>query len=255
MHAELTDERTAGLSSMRKFAGCDTEAQVRKRLQAEQMKRWLDAQSSMAAAAKAAKVEEDRRWAEHNKQLYTLRTEIEEQRAVAEKASKRQQYAFAQEARDAADRKRREARQLEDELNARDIASNVSFLDGLENPAGSALGAHRIRRDHYRGATPAATAARDAVRRRQLEEAEMAAKVAAEEESRRAREERRMLAYIQKRDALAEEERKATTREEYKRVLEAQIRSKEERDAAEKAERSGSGFGAGFFGAFGRSDR
>ena len=100
MHAELTDERTAGLSSMRKFAGCDTEAQVRKRLQAEQMKRWLDAQSSMAAAAKAAKVEEDRRWAEHNKQLYTLRTEIEEQRAVAEKASKRQQYAFAQEARE-----------------------------------------------------------------------------------------------------------------------------------------------------------
>ena len=47
----------------------------------------------------------------------------------------------------------------------------------------------------------------------------------------------------------------AATREEYKRVLEAQIRSKEERDAAEKAERSGSGFGAGFFGAFGRSDR
>jgi hypothetical protein len=240
---------------MRKFAGCDTEADVRKRLQAEQMRRWLDAQAQITSAKKAAAVEEDRQWAESNKQLYELRTEIEEQRAAAERASKRDQYRFAQEATEAKAQRVAAQRATEMAANARDIASNLAFIDRLENPVGSALGAHRVRRDHYRGATSAMAADRDRVRAQQLADAEIAAKAAAQEESRRAREERRMLAYIQQRDALAEEERKLRDREEYRRDLEAQILAKEQADAAAKAERSAQGFSEGFFGAFGRSDR
>lgn len=245
-----------GPSSMQMFTGEDLKEADRRALQQKQMREWCMEQNTLKRAGKIREYEDElayRRYLEH---IEELRKAADAAAAEAEaariKANKLENDRLAMEAAEA----RKRAKEEEEAANAAEIARTVEGGILSEDPADarSALGPHRIRRDHYRGMSAAQVAAyreAQAEQRRRAAERKAAEKAEDIEDARRQRDQLRAAARLEAQQAAQAAKEKA----QYAAALAQQRKAFEARAARERKEALEPAFTDGFFGGFGQSDR
>lgn len=245
-----------GPASMQVFDGEDLKEAERRELQAKQMKNWCIEQNMKKRVARIRELEEEYEYRRFMEQVEELRQRADEV-ALAE-AKRRVEEAKAKNAALIEERKAERQRRREEEEAANE-AQLAAALDGgilAEGPADarSALGAGRIRPDHYRGMSSEQSRKyrelqaqqREAARLRKEEE-----RAAERAEAARMNEILRAAARIE----AAQEEQRKVAAAQYKAALDQQKLHNEAQRARQREEDMQPAFTDGFFGGFGQSDR
>lgn len=245
-----------GVSSLQVFDGEDLMEGDRRMLQAAQMRAWCLAQQREKEERLAAEKAADKEYAAYLESLGKMRDDLTAQ-AKAEQAARIAAIKAAN------DRMILEKSELSKRSAALDTTASLREVEAActggmlaesLSDATSALGAHRIRREYYRGMTEEDKQKwlEDIAAQRE-EQAEKALQEKLDDLA-VAQEQMDLVRKARRYEVEVEKEREAA-RLRHLAELERQRADKRERDAAAEAERQSRGIGAAFFGAFGRSDR
>ena len=242
-----------GPASAQRFDGEDLRAGERRALQAAQMRRWAEAAHAEKLARQEAEAEEAAAYMQYVESM-NGRVEEHEHRLAQERAARLREVAAENKRLAALTAAQRAQEQAEAAAAAARGQSLPGLLDESVADRESALGPGRVRPDAYRGMSAEEHAALLEEQRRQAEAARAAKQAEREAEWREARQAAEMSQRVaQYEKSLAQE--KARQRAEYLAQLERQVAEKAAAKRAEAEADRKSGFGDGFFGGFGRSDR
>jgi hypothetical protein len=250
-----TDEDDVGPSSLRRFAGEDTFAGDRKKMQAAQMRDWVAQQTDVKQQRRAAEQAEDDRQAAYLNQVDVIREEMHQ----AERAERVQvNLAVAQRNRELAAARRAEraeesalAKELGVKHNAT-VDADPMMREARDQARSRFPG--RVRRDHWKGMTTSELAAiqaeNEAVRMERLQLTE----AARAEERQRARQTEDVVRALQERYE-AERAQKVEEALQVKSEQAVQRREKVVRDRELRQQFNTNKVTDGFFNRFGQSCR
>jgi len=155
------DDPRLSVSGMQQFHGEDLSYAMRKKVQQEELRQWVEEQAMKKAEQKAEEAAKDAAYAQRALQIDQMKVDLE---ATARQARVQTNVAVAEyQLAQAAAKREREAAAQKSELqdNIEEIQRNLAGDMLTENPAvgRSFIAPNRVRPDHYKGMSPAEQAA------------------------------------------------------------------------------------------------
>lgn len=146
----LVDPDSVGPSALLAFAGEDATGPERRRVQQKQIQDWADQQLAGKHAAAAEEKQADMDYAAYLQQVDTVRGQVEAEEAAARKQANDEFRAENERLLKMKAERQHAERNADAAASLAEEQYKLSQVEDLSSGE-SALGAHRIRKDHYKG--------------------------------------------------------------------------------------------------------